>query len=94
MYPSRLPELEYPPGVDLRRISQQGSVKWKGARAFVSEVLARESVGLLEVEEDFLEVYYGRLFLGWLDAAGPEPVFAADRGPHKRSRRAAAGGKQ
>ena len=94
VYPSRLPELEYPPGVDLRRISQQGSVKWKGARAFVSEVLARESVGLLEVEEDFLEVYYGPLFLGWLDAAGPEPVFVADRGPHKRSRRVAAGVKQ
>jgi transposase InsO family protein len=89
VYPSHLPELEYPPGVDLRRISQQGSVKWKSARAFVSEVLAREYVGLLEVEEDFLEVYYGRVFLGWLDAGGPEPVFAADRGPRRRSRCAA-----
>jgi hypothetical protein len=27
-YPDRLPELEYPPGVHLRRISQQGSQKW------------------------------------------------------------------
>jgi len=93
-YPSRLPDLEYPPGALLRRISQQGSVKWKGGRAFVSEILAREAVGLLEVEEDFLEVYYGPLFLGWLDAAGPEAVFAADRGAERRKRRAApAGGK-
>lgn len=91
-YPSRLPELEYVPGVHLRRISQQGSVKWKGGRAFVSEVLAREYVGLLEVEEDFLEVYYGTLFLGVLEAAGPEPVFAADPGPPHRSRRKAAAG--
>lgn len=95
LYPSRLPELEYPPGVHLRRISQQGSVKWKGARAFVSEVLAREFVGLLEVQDQFFEVYYGPLLLGWLDAAGTEPVFAADRGPHNRTHRAeraAAGG--
>jgi hypothetical protein len=87
LYPARLPELEYPPGVHLRRVSQQGSVKWKSGRAFVSEVLARESVGLLEVEEDFLEVYYGPLLLGWLDGSGPMPVFAADAGPKKRRRR-------
>jgi putative transposase len=90
IYPSRLPELEYPAGVELRRISQQGSVKWKGERAFVSEVLAREYVGLLPVEADFFEVYYGPLLLGWLDAAGPEPVFAADGGPRRRTRRAVA----
>ncbi len=87
LYPARLPELEYPPGVLLRRISQQGSVKWKGGRAFVSEVLARESVGLLEVQEDFLEVYYGPLLLGWLDGSGPEPVFAADVRPRSKRRR-------
>jgi hypothetical protein len=79
--------------VELRRISQQGSVKWKGGRAFVSEVLAREYVGLLEVAEDFLEVYYGKLFLGWLDAAGPEPVFAADPGRPRTRRGSSAGGK-
>jgi hypothetical protein len=89
VYPSRLPELEYPPGVHLRRISQQGSVKWKGARAFVSEVLAREYVGLLEVQDQLFEVYYGPLFLGWLEAAGTEPVFVVDRGLHNRARRAA-----
>ena len=87
VYPSQLPELEYPPGAHLRRISQQGSVKWKGGRAFVSEVLAREYVGLLEVEDDFFEVYYGPLFLGCLEGAGPEPVFAADPGPPSRGRR-------
>jgi len=87
IFPSRLPELEYPPEAELRRVSQQGSVKWKCRRAFVSEVLARQEVGLVEVEEDFLEVYYGRLFLGWLDALGPEPVFVADGGPRQPRRR-------
>ena len=92
LYPCRLPALVSLPGLHRRRISQQGSVKWKGGRAFVSEVLAREEVGLLEVKEDFLEVYYGPVFLGWLDATGPEPVFVAARGPRRRRRRAAAGG--
>lgn len=87
IYPSRLPELEYPAGVHLRRISQQGSVKWKGGRAFVSEVMAREYVGLLETADDFFDVYYGSVLLGWLDAAGTQPVFAPDQGPEPRKRR-------
>ena len=76
-YPARLPELVFPDGAQLRRISQQGSLKWKGERTFLSEVLAREWVGLLEVEEGWLEIYYGSLRLGWLDAVHqrfkPEP---------------------
>jgi transposase InsO family protein len=57
-YPDRLPELEYPPGAHLRRISQQGSLKWKCERTFLSEVLARQKVGLLETEDELFEVYY------------------------------------
>ena len=91
VYPSRLPELEYPAGVHLRRISQQGSVKWKGARTFISEVVARQCVGLLETEEDFFEVYYGPVLLGWLEASGPEAVFVADAGPRPRRRRQCVG---
>jgi putative transposase len=87
VYPSRLPELEYPAGVHRRRVSQQGSVKWKSGRAFVSEVVARADVGLLETADDFFEVYYGPVLLGWLDAAGSEPVFAPDKGPPRRERR-------
>ena len=66
-YPSKLPELEYPGGVLLRRISQQGSLKWKCERTFISAVLARERVGLLEVDEAYFEVYYGPLLIGWFD---------------------------
>jgi hypothetical protein len=57
-YPDRLPELEYPPGVHLRRISQQGSLKWQCERTLLSEVLARQAVGLLETEDELFEVYY------------------------------------
>jgi transposase InsO family protein len=77
LYPARVPELEYPPGVHFRRISQQGSLKWKTERTFLSEVLARQTVGLLETEEQFYEVYYGPVLLGWFD--GRSHVFAPER---------------
>jgi transposase InsO family protein len=85
LYPSRLPEPQCPAGVQLRKISQQGSLKWKTERTFLSEVFARQVVGLLEVEEDFFEVYYGPVLLGWFD--GSAHVFAADRPPSRRSHR-------
>jgi transposase InsO family protein len=66
-YPSRLAELEYPDGAHMRVISQQGSLKWKCERTFVSEVLGREMVGLLEVDDNYFEVYYGMLHIGWFD---------------------------
>src|ERR1043166_8531976 len=87
-YPARLLELEYPQGAHLRRISQQGSLKWKCERTFLSEVLARQLVGLLETEEEFFEVYYGPLLIGWFDARSH--VFEPDR-PQPRSRLARPG---
>jgi transposase InsO family protein len=84
-FPARLPELEYPAGAQLRRISQQGSLKWRTRRTFLSEVLARETVGLIEVDEDLFEVYYGLVLLGWLD--GREGAFARDDPPRRRRRR-------
>jgi transposase InsO family protein len=83
-YPSRLPELEFPSGVHLRRISQQGSLKWHCERTFLSEVLARQTVGLLETEENFFEVYYGPLLLGWFD--GRSHVFEPERPRPRRQR--------
>ena len=89
IYPARLPELVYPGGVQLRRISQQGSLKWRSERTFLSEVLARQTVGLLETEEDFFEVYYGPILLGWFD--GRSHLFEPERPRprRQRSRRAA-----
>jgi transposase InsO family protein len=83
-YPARLRELAYPPGVHLRRISQQGSLKWRCERTFLSAVLARQNVGLLETEEDFFDVYYGPLLIGWFD--GRSHSFAPDQ-PEPRRRR-------
>ena len=49
-YPARLPEPEYPEGAKLRQVAENGLLRWKNRRAFVSKVLGGEYVGLLPVE--------------------------------------------
>jgi putative transposase len=85
LYPERLPEIEYPAGMQLRRVSSAGEMKWKHQDVFVSSVLAHEVVGLADVDQDLYELYLGSLLLGWFDSA--ELCFIADRAPrwHRQS---------
>jgi transposase InsO family protein len=69
-YPRRLPELEYGDEMEVRRVSQQGSVKWKGERTYISEAFGYETLGLKEAGGGWLEVYFGPILLGWLDGYG------------------------
>jgi putative transposase len=65
--PRRIPELEYPEDVLVRRISQQGSLMMKGERTFLSEIFAYEWIGLRALDERYYEVLYGPVNLGYLD---------------------------
>ena len=65
--PRRVPELEYGDDVDVRRVSQQGSLKMNGARTFISEIFAYEWLGLRALDERYFEVLYGPVRLGFLD---------------------------
>lgn len=65
--PRRVPELEYGDDVVVRRISQQGSLKMKGERTFVSEIFAYEWMGLRALDERYFEVLYGPVTVGFLD---------------------------
>ena len=65
--PRRVPELAYGDDVDVRRISQKGSLKWGGQRTFVSEIFAYEWLGLRALDERYLEVLYGPVTVGFLD---------------------------
>lgn len=66
-YPRCVPEMQYADDVDVRLVSQQGSVRWRGERTFISEVFRYEPLGLKPIDERWLEVYYGPIALGWLD---------------------------
>jgi transposase InsO family protein len=66
--PRRVPEFEYADDLVVRRISQQGSLKMKGERTFVSETFAHEWMGLRALDERCFEVVYGPVRIGFLDA--------------------------
>jgi putative transposase len=65
--PRRVPELEYGDDVIVRRISQQGSLKMRGERSFVSEIFAHEWLGLRALDERYFQVLYGPVTIGYLD---------------------------
>jgi transposase InsO family protein len=69
-YPARVPEPEFPKGCVMRRISQQGSLRWRGERTFISAVLGHEPVGMLRVSEKYWEMFYGPVSFGWFDGVG------------------------
>lgn len=63
-----------PPGytVDavIRMVRQNGEIKWRGNRVFISEVLAKQPVGLTEIDDDVWLVRYGPIILGTLNGRG------------------------
>jgi transposase InsO family protein len=66
-YPRRPDPIEYPGHFEVRRVSQDSTIRWKHRKVFVSSLLGRNSVGLEEVGEGVWAVYFGPLHLGWLD---------------------------
>ena len=66
-YPERLPEVEYPSGVTVRRVRRTGEFKWRGRLIYLSTVLAKEPIGLLPCDNDRWEIRYSFHPLGVLD---------------------------
>ena len=63
----RSPRVCYPGHFETRKVASDKSIKWHDQKVFVSKVLRFETVGLEEVAEGVWTVYYGPIFLGWLD---------------------------
>lgn len=63
-YPLKLPPIEYETGVTVRQVRHNGEIKWKGHHIYVSEVLAKEPLGLTPIEEETWELRYGFQVLG------------------------------
>lgn len=63
-----------PPGYPLhyhrRRIKRQGVIKWRNRRCYIGEALRGLVVGLVEVDDEEYDVYFGALCLGRLDREG------------------------
>lgn len=66
-YPTKLPEVQYGSGITVRQVRHNGEIKWRGELIYVSEVLAKEPVGLKPIDNDKWEVRYSFHLLGVLD---------------------------
>ena len=66
-FPSRLPPLEYPGHMEVRRVSDSGCIGWRNAQPFVSETLAGEWVALEEVEDGRWTLYFATVALARFD---------------------------
>jgi transposase InsO family protein len=71
-------DLDYP-GLNSRRVTRQGTIGWAGATHFISSSLGGWSVGLKAVSQGRLEVWFGRLLLGWIDPETESFLRAEDR---------------
>ena len=66
-YPAKLPEVTYGEGMTVRRVRHNGQIRWRGQLLYLSEVLAKEPVGLQRVDNDRWELRYSFHLLGYLN---------------------------
>jgi len=78
-------DLEYP-GMHARRVGPQGRIGWAGIPLFITSSLAGWSVGLKPLVDGRLEVWFGRLLLGWIDPT-TESFLRADIRPQEAGQR-------
>ena len=87
--PSRLPPLEYPGHVEIRRVSTTGAVSWRHT-LFVSEALAGEHIAFEEVDDGIWTVRFATVVLGRFDERQhrihPIAAFTVGRSPASPAR--------
>lgn len=66
-YPTVIPEMMYEERYTIRKVRSNGEIKWKGGLIYISEMLYKEPVGLIEVNDGIWEVMFGCLRLGVID---------------------------
>ena len=66
-YPEKLPPIEYPGHLEVRKIEHNGMMRWKDGRIFTSKTLRGEYVGLEEIDDGVWSLYYGPVLLARFD---------------------------
>lgn len=67
IYPELILPPQYDSDVAVRRVRHKGDIKWKSQRLFVSELLAKEPIGLTQIDEHLWEMRYRFHLLGTLN---------------------------
>lgn len=66
-YPSKLEAIEYDGTFTVRRVRQNGEIRWKGQCVYASEVLAKEPIGLEAIGDGLWNIYFSFQRIGTLD---------------------------
>jgi transposase InsO family protein len=77
--PAAIKEPWYDPDHEVRRVRRTGEIKWRGEHIFIGEALAREPVGLAEIDLGLHIVRFCGRDLGLIDRAGRFHRFAPPR---------------
>ena len=65
--PERLPEPDYGPDAAVRRVRQNGEIKWRGELIFISSALVGEAVGIEQTDSGGWLVRFCDVLLGAID---------------------------
>jgi putative transposase len=65
--PTRLPPVDYPGHLDVRRVSSIGYVSWRSRLLYLTEVLGGEDVGFEEVDDGIWRLHFASVTLGRFD---------------------------
>lgn len=76
--------LEYPGHFEIRRVSGDCTLRWKGRKVFVSSLLKKRSVALEQVGDGVWSVFFGPVHLGWLDETDYRIMDVKDRTRRRR----------
>ncbi len=66
-FPLRTPKVEYSQAITTRYVRTNGYIRWKGSMLFLSEILARQTVGLQQLDDRYWAIHFGPQLLAILD---------------------------
>ena len=66
-YPDRLPDITYPECFSVRTVKANGDFKWQGTELYLSTPLAREKIGLRQIDSHTYQIYFSFYPLALLD---------------------------
>lgn len=64
---SKLPEISYPNHFEIRFVRSNGEIKWAGKKHFISELLYGEPVGIEQIDEAKIAIYFSKLNIKIID---------------------------
>lgn len=66
-YPERLPDVMYDDHYQVRQVRHNGEIKWQGELLYIAHVLAKEPIGLKQIDEEHWGIYFSFYLMGTYD---------------------------